>query len=153
MATLNSAKRNTTQLLDAGYKSFPRVLDFIVDMTKDVTMGTATDVINLGLLPNGATILAASIQQVVVGTGAGTLVVRAGSTVLSGTLASTADVGTLADALPAAVPVILPVGPTELNLLGASGVRTTGMIRVICLLVEGDRNPRAGGIAPRDSSL
>lgn len=153
MATINSAKRNTTQLLDAGYKSFPRVLDFVLDMTKDVTMGSATDVINLGLLPNGATILAASVQQVTAGTGTGTLVVRAGSTALSGTLASNAPVGTLADALPAVVPVILPVGPTELNLQGAGSARTTGMIRVICLLVEGDRNPRAGGIAVRDSSL
>lgn len=151
MATLNSAKRNTSGQLDGGYKSFVRVLDFVVDLAKDVTMGTATDDIQLATLTGGGQIISASLQQVGVGTGSGTLVLRSGTTALTGTLASTAAAGTLGAALPAALPRTVPLAGEELNLLGATAVRTDGKVRVIVAIVEGDRSPREPVTAPRST--
>lgn len=150
MATLTYPRYKANGHLDAGYKGLVRVLDFVVDMSKDVTMGTATDVINLAKIPNGAVVMAASVQQVVAGTGTGTLVARVGTTALSSTLVATAPEGTIAGALPAALPAVVAVGGEDLNLLGATAARTTGVIRVIVVLVEGDREPRAPGLAARD---
>jgi len=86
MATLNSAKRNTSGLLEAGYNRTARVLDFILDLAADATMGTATDDINLATLPGGSVVLAVTVQQLEAGTGSGTLVGRVGSTTATGTL-------------------------------------------------------------------
>lgn len=151
MATLNSAKRNTSGKLDAGYKSYPRVLDFVVDLSADVTMGTATDDINLATLPGGTVVLAVSVQQVTAGTGSGTLVGRVGTTTVTGTLASTAAAGTVAATVPAAVPAVVAAAGAELNLLGATAVRTDGKVRVIAVVVEGDRSPREAAIVARDA--
>ena len=151
MATINIARYNTTGHLDAGYKSFPRVLDFVIDLSKDVTMGTATDVINIAKLPEGAIVLATSIQQVTVGTGSGTLAARVGTTALSGTLVATDAAGTVAATLPAAIGMVVPKDGAEFNLLGAVAARTAGIIRVVLVVVEGDRDPRISGMAARDT--
>lgn len=153
MATLNSAKRNTSGQLDAGSKAVARVLDFVVDMASDVTMGTATDDVQIATLPGGAVVLALSVQQVDVGTGTGTLVGRVGSTTLTGTLASTAAAGTVAATVPASIPMIVPVGGAELNVLGATAVRTDGKIRVIAVVAGGDRTPRQSTVAARDATV
>jgi len=150
MATLNSAKRVTNGLLEGGYKSFPRVLDFNLDLASDVTMGTATDVINLGTLPGGTVVVAVSVQQVEVGTGTGTLVASVGATVVTGTLASTAAVGTVAATVPADIPLIVAAAGAELTLTGATATRLDGKVRVIALVVEGDRSPREAVEVDRD---
>lgn len=151
MATISSALRNTSGEVDAGYKAYARVLDFVVDFAADFTMGTATDDINLATLPEGVTVVAASVQQLEAGTGSGTVVARVGATTLTGTLASTAAVGTLAATVPAAIPMVVPVGGAELQLLGATAVRTDGKARVILVVVEGDRSPRRPTVASRDA--
>lgn len=151
MATLNSSKRVTSGLLEAGYKSFVRVLDFTVDLASDVTMTTATDDINLATLPGGAVVVALSVQQVTAGTGSGTLVGRVGTTTATATLASTAAVGTVAATVPAAIPLVVPVAGAELNLLGATATRLDGVVRVIAVIVEGDRSPRVPELAARDA--
>lgn len=151
MATLNSAKRNTSGLLEAGYKNTARVLDFVLDLANDVTMSTATDDINLATLPGGAVVLAATVQQLEAGTGSGTLVARVGSTTVTGTLASTATAGTVAATVPAAIPAVVPAAGAELNLLGATAVRTDGKVRVVVVIAEGDRSPRVAEIADRDT--
>lgn len=153
MATLNIPSYKDHGMLDGGYKALVRTLDFVIDLSKDVTMASATDEINLAKLPGGAVVVAASIQQVEAGTGTGTLAARVGTTAVSGTLLATAAAGTVAGATAASLPAIVPVGGADLNLLGATAVRTTGKIRVICVIVEGDREPRAPGIAARDASL
>jgi len=150
MATLNSAKRKTSGRLDAGYKANVRILDFVLDLAVDVTMGTATDVINLATLPAGAIVVAASVEQAAVGTGTGTLVLRQGTTALTGTLASTDVVGTWAANLPAATPVTIPAAGAELNLLGATAVRTDGKVRVVVAIVEGARSPNIPTVVARD---
>lgn len=150
MATLNSARRNTSRQLDAAPSMVVRTVDFVVNFASDFTMGTATDDINLATLPEGAIIVAATAQQVTPGTGTGTVVVRVGSTTLTGTLASTAAAGTLAATLPAAIPMVVPAGGAELNLLGATAVRTDGAIRVVLTLIEGDRSPRVPVVVARD---
>lgn len=152
MATLNSPFRKTHGQLDGGYKSLVRVLDFNLDLATDVTMGTATDVINLGTLPFGAQVISAAIQQVQVGTGTGTLTLRSGTTALTGALTSTDPVDTFAANLPAATPRTVPLATEELNLLGATAVRNDGKIRVIVAIVEGDRTPIRPGLAGRDTS-
>ena len=151
MATLNSAKRNTSGQLEAGYKSFPRVLDFILDLSTDATMTTATDDINLATLPGGATVLSVTVQQITAGTGTGTLVGRVGTTTVTGTLASTAAAGTVSATVPAALPVVVPAAGAELNVLGATATRTDGRIRVTAVIVEGDRSPRVPGLTARDA--
>lgn len=153
MPTLNSPRRVTNGLLDAGYKSFPRVLDFIVDFATDVTMTTATDDINLGTLPGNCIVLAMSVQQVVAGTGAGTVVGRIGTTTATATLASTAAVSTAPPVLVDIFPRIVPAAGEELNILGATATRLDGRVRVIAVVVEGDRTPRQASRVLRDATL
>ena len=151
MATLNSAKRNVTGQMDSGASTQARVLDFVLDLSTDATMGTATDDINLATLAPGTLVLALTVQQVSVGTGTGTLVGRVGATTATGTLASTAAVGTVAATVPAALPLVVPAAGAELNVLGATAVRTDGKVRVVAVVVEGDRTPREASVAPRDA--
>jgi hypothetical protein len=151
MATLNSTKRNTSGQLDGGYKSMVRAIDYVVNLAADVTMGTATDDIQLATLPGGAVVVGIVLQQVTAGTGSGTLVARVGATTVSATLASTAAVGTVAATVPAALPLIVPVAGAELNLLGATAVRTDGKVRVTVLVAEGDRAPREAAVAARNT--
>jgi len=151
MPTLNSAKRNTSGLLEAGFNRTARVFDFVLDLGADVTMGTATDDINLATLPGGSVVLAVTVQQLSAGVGAGTLVGRVGTTTVTGTLASEAAVGTVAATVPAAVPLVVPAAGAELNLLGASAARTAGKVRVVAVIVEGDRSPREPEIVDRDT--
>ncbi len=157
MATYANKGRVTNGNLEAGYKSAPRVLDFIVDFSNlngaGAIMTTATDDIQLATLPGGAHIIGGSVQQLTVGTGTGTVVLRVGTTAITGTLASTGAVGTIASALPAAVPFTVVAAGAELNLLGATAVRVDGKARVTLIVVEGDRSPREATIAPRDASL
>lgn len=151
MASLNSAKRNTSGILEAGYKNFPRVLDFTLDLAADVTMAGATDNINLATLPGGAVVLAVLVQQLEAGTGSGTLVGRVGTTTATATLASTDAAGTVAATVPAAIPLIVPAAGAELNLLGATATRTDGKVRVVVVVAEGDRSPRVPTIVDRDT--
>jgi hypothetical protein len=150
MATIVSTKRVGNGLLEGGYKSFVRQLDFLVDLSKDATMTTATDDISLAFLPGGTQVISASAQQVAVGTGTGTLGVRVGATAVSGTLLATDPVGTVATTLPTVVPLIVPLAGAELNLIGAVATRLTGIVRVVVLVVEGDRNPRIPVATLRD---
>lgn len=151
MATLNSAKRNTSGLLEAGYNRNARVIDVVLDLAADVTMGTATDDINLITLPGGSLVIAATVQQLEAGVGSGTLVARVGSTTVTGTLGSEAAVGTVAATVPAAIPLVVPAAGAELNLLGATAVRTAGKVRVVAVVVEGDRSPRQAEVVDRDT--
>lgn len=151
MATLNIAKYKAHGQLDAGYKGLVRVLDFPIKLGKDVTMVSATDVINLAKLPGNAVVVAATIQQVTAGTGTGTLAARVGTTAVSGTLVATATAGTAPAATAASLPYIVPTGGEDLNLLGATALRADGDIRVVVVLVEGDRDPRAPGLVARDA--
>lgn len=149
MATISSAKRNTSGQLSGGHAKV-RVVDLIFDFSKDGTMTTATDDINLATLPAGAIVVAATVQQETVGTGTGTVTLRVGTTAVTGTLASTAAAGTVAATVPAAIPLIVPVGGLELNLLGATATRLDGRVRVVVTLVEGDRSPRVPVSTTRD---
>ena len=62
MADLPIPRRKTHGHLDAGFNADVRVLDFPIDLTKDVTMGTATDVIQLATLKAGTAILAVTLE-------------------------------------------------------------------------------------------
>lgn len=157
MPTYANKGRVTNGALDAGYNAYVRVLDFVVNLAAidgvSTVMTTATDDIQLATLPAGTMIVGMTVQQIGVGTGSGTLVGRIGTTALTATLASTAAVGTVAATLPAAVPMVVPAGGAELNLLGATAVRTDGSVRVIVTIVEGDRVPRVPVVAPRDATV
>lgn len=150
MATLLSAKRNSSGQLDSGEKRFVRVLDFVVDLSADATMGTATDDISLCALPAGTMVHSVELQQLAVGTGTGTLVGRIGATTATSTLLATAPVGTVTDTVPAVLPLNVPLAGAELNVLGATAVRTTGRVRVIVSLTEGDKAPREAVVVARD---
>lgn len=150
MASLNSAKRNTTGEIDAGNKAYARVLDFVVDFGTDFTMVSATDDISFATLPAGTIVLAATVQQLTAGTGTGTTVVRIGTTTVTGTLASTAAAGTVAATLPAAIPLVVPAGGLDVQLLSATAVRNDGSARILITVVEGDREPRRPTTVARD---
>ena len=152
MPSVPYALRKTHGFADAGFNAQARVLDFIVRLGVDSVMGTATDDIQLATLPAGATILSADIEQVVAGTGTGTLAVRSGTTSLSGTLLATAAVGTRAGATPAALPRAVPASGEELNLIGATAVRNDGVIRVVVVYIEGNRSPNRPLLASRDAT-
>ena len=149
MATLQFPRKGKIAL-GAGGGAKVRVIDVIVNLAADVTMGTATDDIVVADLPKGSVVVAAGIEQVSVGTGTGTLVARVGTTTLSATLASTAAAGTVTAAA-SAVPQILTADAT-LNVLGATAVRTDGKIRVFAVVVEG-LDPATPAVAARDASV
>jgi len=151
MANIDSAKHNGTLHFAAGHNANVRVLDFIVDFAKDFTMANATDDIDLVTLPGGAVVVGLTVQQLVAGTGTGTVFARVGTTTLSATLASTATAGTVAASVPAAIPAVVPAAGAELNLLGATAVRTDGKLRVIAVVVEGGREPREATTVKRDA--
>lgn len=149
MATIQFPRKGVARL-NAPRIANVRVIDVILDLSTDVTMGTATDDIVVADLPAGTIVLAASIEQVAVGTGSGTLVARVGSVTTSATLASTAAVGTIAAA--AAVNAIITTAASTLNVLGATAVRTTGKIRVFAVVAEG-LAPTIPASAQRDATL
>ena len=149
MATLQFPRKGVARL-GASAIAGVRVIDVEVNLARDVTMGTATDDIIVADIPAGAIVIAASIEQVVVGTGTGTLVARVGGTTMSATLASTAAAGTIAAG--AAVNPVIASAATTIGVLGATAVRTDGVIRVFAVVAEGLRPARAVGAA-RDTSL
>lgn len=151
MATINSAKRNTSGDINAGALTYARTIDFIVDFANDFTMGTATDVINLATLPKGAVVIGAFLQQITAGTGSGTVALRVGTTSITATLASTAAAEVISATVPAAIPLVVPEAGAELNLLGATAVRTDGVARVTVVIVEGDKTPRQATTTDRDA--
>lgn len=153
MAILNSAKRNTSGHFDSGEKIFVRNIDTVLDFTKDVTMTTGTDTVNLIALPGGAQVVSVTIQQLAVGTGTGTLAAQVGATSVSGALASTAPVGTLTTTVPAVLPLVVPLGGAELSLISTLATRLDGRVRVIATIVENDRFPKESGLTQRDATL
>jgi len=152
MATINSAKRNTSLVLDGGDKAFARAIETTFDFSADGTMTTATDVINLMTLAAGTVVLALTVQQTTVGTGTGTVVGRVGTTTVTGTLASTAAVNTLSATTPATIPYVVAAGGEEVNLLGATATRLDGKVRVVLVVVEGDKNPRIPVVVNKDAA-
>lgn len=152
MATYNLPSYSTgLGMLAKPYLSEVRYAEVYIDLTKDVTMTTSTDVVNLFQLPASALVLAGGLEQVVAGSSGNTLVMRVGTTTLSGTLASDATVGTItaqAD-VSGGAPVIVTTA-SEVNLLSAAGVRTTGQIRAFIWFCEGKRVTGKPGLAVRD---
>lgn len=126
-----------------------RFINFVLDLSKDVTMGTATDEIVLGKLPKGTQVLSAAIEQLEVGTGTGTLVARVGTTAVTDTLAANAAQGTVVGPVAAAMPLAAVNDTTMVNLLGAVAARTTGKIRVSVLVMEAFKIG-VPHLAPRD---
>lgn len=149
MPTLQFSRKGIARL-SSGHMAGVRVIDVELNLARDVTMGTATDDIVVADIPAGAIVIAASIEQIVVGTGTGTLVARAGSTTMSATLASTAAAGTIAAG--AAINPVVATGATTINVLGATATRLDGVIRVFAVVVEGVR-PARSVAAARDTTL
>lgn len=149
MATLE-VKNKPVPVLGAPAIAEVRNLDIVVDLAKDVTMGTATDVINLATLPKGTVVLAATLEQLEPGTGSGTLVARVGTTAVTAALTATDAAGTVVAS--AGTFPIVNTAATELNLLGATAVRTAGRIRVHVITVETSAKA-VPVIANRDTTL
>lgn len=151
MATIQFPKKGTGGLAAAPIAA-TRVINEVVDMSTDVTMGTATDEIVLVDLPAGTVVVAAGIEQLVAGTGTGTLAARVGTTSMSTTLLATADAGETTTAA-AVDTVVVPTAGATLNVVGAVAARTTGKIRVWAIVVESQKPGRYGQLAARDTSL
>lgn len=134
------------------YLSEVRYAEVYIDLESDVTMTTATDTVDWFQLPAGATVLAGGLEQITAGDAGNTLVLRVGTTTLSGTLASDATAGTItaqAD-VSGGAPVILTAA-ADVNLLSAAAARTTGEIRAFIWFCEGKRPTGKPGLAVRDA--
>lgn len=152
MATIQFPKKGGGALAAAPIAAM-RVIDVVVDLSKDVVMGTATDDIVVADLPVGTVVVAAGIEQVTAGSeGTGTLVARIGTTAMSATLAHNAAAGTVT-ATSAATAQIVPAGGATLNILGATATRLTGKVRVFAVVVEGTFKGWLPQLASRDTTI
>ena len=149
MATLQFPRKGVARLCVSPIAEV-RILDVELNLATDVVMGTATDDIVLADVPVGTIVITGGLEQLVVGTGTGTLVARVGSTTISGTLASTAAVGTVTAG--AAVHPTIVTAASTLNVLGATAVRTDGVVRAFWVVVEGLKPTRTVS-AQRDTTL
>lgn len=132
MAELNGLNYQSGGGLSVGLGGTARVVERYVDFTNPANqLAAATDSLNLFGLPKGSAVLGAGMEQIVAGASGNTLAVRVGTVALSGTLASDAAVGTTtanAD-VSGGAPVAL-AADGNINLISASGVRSTGKVRV-----------------------
>jgi hypothetical protein len=138
-------------MLAKPYLSEVRYAEIYIDLTSDVTMTTATDTVDWFQLPASSVVLAGGLEQITAGTAGNTLVLRVGTTTLSGTLASDATAGTVtanAD-VSGGTPKILTAA-SDVNLLSAADVRVTGKIRAFIWFCEGKRVTGEPGLAIRD---
>lgn len=130
-----------------------RYVEQYIDLTSDVTMTTATDTVDWFQLPAGSVVLAGGLEQITAGDAGNTLVLRVGTTTLSGTLASDATAGTItatAD-VTGGHPVIVTTA-SDVNLLSAAAARVTGKIRAFIWFCEGKRVTGEPGLAARDAT-
>lgn len=142
-----------------------RFLEVYVDFTDTANqVAGATDSINLFQIPAKSVVLAAGVEQVVAGTAGNTLQARVGTTALSTTVASDAAAGTMTTIVTTAItgegqtltyPLPQVVGATavDFNLLSASGIRATGVVRAWVVVTEVAKHVGAPSIAKRDQSL
>lgn len=150
MATVTPDFYNDTGSFEAAQIVSARRADFVIDFAN--LPYEASDDIKIARLPGGMVILAATIQNVVAGNGTGELTLRSGSTAITGALVNNATAGTVAANLAASTPRIVPASGEDLNILADSGaVRTSGVVRVVLIVAEGDRYPRQPVAAIRDA--
>ena len=136
------------------YLSEVRYAEIYIDLTKDVTMTTATDTVDWFQMPKSSVVLAGGLEQITPGAAGNTLVLRVGTTTLSGTLASDATAGTVtgqAD-VSGGAPVIVTAA-ADVTLLSATAARTTGKIRAFIWFCEGKRVTGEPGLARRDQLI
>ena len=128
-----------------------RNLDVVTAFGQDVTMGSATDVINLGTLPKGTVVMGVVLEQLKPGTGTGTLVARVGTVAASAALTATDAAGTIA-AGAGTFPIVL-TADTEFNLLGATAIRADGAVRAHVIVTETSFRPINYASVARDTSV
>lgn len=140
--------------LASGHIAKPRTLDIYVDFTKtENQLAGATDNLNLFQLPKGTVVIAAGLEQVVAGSSGNTLAARVGTVAYSATLASDAAVGVMTAHVDVSGghPGQLAAA-ADFNLISASGVRATGVVRAWVVVQEGDRPMGRPKLAARDAS-
>lgn len=139
-----------------------RYLEEYVDFTvAGNQLAGATDNLNIWELPKGTVVLSAGIEQVTAGSAGNTLTARVGTVAYSGTLASDAAVGTQTASATVAASgdaeaLTIPAGrvltaAADFNLLSASGVRATGVVRVWAVVIESKGHFGRPGLAIRDA--
>lgn len=126
-----------TSPLSYGTQPKVRVIDVVVDFAKENAVG-ATDDLTLFTLPANVLVLALGLEQVVPGVDAtNTLTARLGTTALTATLTANAAAGTVvAAATTTANTNIITTTATTVNLLSATAARTTGVVRVVAVVIE-----------------
>lgn len=150
MATIQFPRKGTGAL-GAAPIAGARVIDVTVDMANDVTVGTTDDLV-VADLPGGTVVIAAGIEQIEAGSAGNTLAPRVGTQAVGGTLASNAAVGTITTLTSNELPRAVPAAGATLNVLSASGSRTTGKIRVWAVVLEGTKDPATATAVVRDTS-
>jgi hypothetical protein len=149
MAELDFVRYKSGRALGVPPIAEMRMLEEYVDFTlaANQTAGVS-DSLNIFELPKGTVVFAGGIEQVVAGTAGQTYLARVGTTALSGTLASDAAVGTLT--ANAAVDAQTLTSAADFNILSATAVRATGVVRVWCMVLEAKKPTGRPGLAVRD---
>ena len=162
MAEKNFVRFKDNRDMGAPHIAEVRYLEEYVDFTVAANqLAGATDNLNIFELPKGTVVVAAGVEQVVAGSAGNTVKARVGTVDYSGTLASDAAVGTYAASATIAASgdpeaLVSPAGhvltaAANLNLLSASGVRATGVVRVWCVITETKSQFGKPGLAVRDA--
>jgi hypothetical protein len=156
MAELDFSGYRSGAALAAGNVAKPRRLDFIVDFSDtDNQLAAATDSLNLCELPAGTVVMAGGIEQITDSDETtNTLTARVSTLALSGTLAGNAAAGVkTANATDAAdqLPETLTAA-ADFNLLSATAIRLTGIVRAWIIVSEGNTPYGIPKLAARDQT-
>lgn len=153
MSTITPDFYNDTELFESAQIVAARRVDFTVDFSTFEYL--KEDNIKIAFLPAGTVILGATMQQVVPAESGqnGTLAIRSGTTALSAAMAGDATENTWVASVPAALPHVVPASGEDLNLLSNDDVdvRTSGVVRVVLILAEGNKPGRVAQAANRDA--
>ena len=151
MAAVESPRKQVVAGL-VSYGNIPnvRTIEYIIDFNDVEATSTLAsgDHLNVMTLPKGTIVLAVGLEQIQAGVETNsTLVARVGTTTMSATLAGNAAVGTVTAA--AAVNAVITTAATDINVLAATAARTSGIVRVFAVVIEG-LTPQFRQIADRD---
>ena len=129
--------------LSRGLDVATRLITLDVDFANDFTSAADADVIFLGQLPAGTTVLAGWMYQHTPATTTDSNTVKlaledsgGNATDLTGTLADTAAAGTWTVATVTSVPFTCDEAH-DITLVSAAGIRTTGKVQVQLVVIEG----------------
>jgi hypothetical protein len=144
---------NAANIQAKDYMANVRYNECFIDFTDtDNQTAAASDSLALWMMPKGALILSAGLEQISVSTETtNTLAARVGTVAYSGTLAGDAAVGTLPahTDVSGGAPALL-TSAVDFNLLSATAIRLTGVVRAWVAYIETRKTTGRPAVVDRD---